>query len=89
MDEARRKKNTPLLQNTQHGGRERETEREKEREREREREKNVSFPPPHLSPGGDVDRLPLWKHYSLTAPWQEFITAQPNVEIFSAKCQHM
>lgn len=61
---------------------------EEEREREREK-KNVSFPPPHLSPGGDVDRLPLWKHYSLTAPWQEFITAQPNVEIFSAKCQHM
>lgn len=59
-----------------------------EEEREREK-KNVSFPPPHLSPGGDVDRLPLWKHYSLTAPWQEFITAQPNVEIFPAKCQHM
>lgn len=59
-----------------------------EEEREGE-EKNVSFPPPHLSPGGDADRLPLWKHYSLTAPWQEFITAQPNVEIFSAKCQRM
>lgn len=58
-------------------------------EEERGSEKNVSFPPPHLSPGGDVDRLPLWKHYSLTAPWQEFITAQPNVEIFFAKCQHM
>lgn len=58
-------------------------------EEERGSEKNVSFPPPHLSPAGDVDRLPLWKHYSLTAPWQEFITAQPNVEIFSAKCQHM
>lgn len=76
MDEARWKI-PPLLPNSRHRG------------RERGREKNVSFPPPHLSPGGDVDSLPLWKHYSLTAPWQEFITAQPHVEIFFAKCQRM
>lgn len=75
MDGARWRKITPRAHthtHTQtphcyqtHGGRE-----------EREREKNVSFPPPHLSPGGAADRLPLWKHYSLTAAWQEFITAQ-------------
>lgn len=66
------------------------TPNDMERKRKRGRRgKNVSFPPPHLSPGGDADRLPLWKHYSLTAPWQEFITAQPNVEIFSGKCQRM
>lgn len=79
MDEASWKKNPPLLLNIQHGW-------DENGDGER---KNVSFSPPHPSPRGEVDSLPLWKHYSLTAPWQEFITAQPVVEIFSAKCQHM
>lgn len=78
-DGASWKTNPSLLPNIQHGWDQKQTQR-----------KNVSFSPPHPCPRGEVDSLPLWKHYSLTAPWQEFITAQPFiVEIFFAKCQRM
>lgn len=78
-DGASWKTNPPLLPNIQRGWDQKQTQR-----------KNVSFSPPHPCPRGEVDSLPLWKHYSLTAPWQEFITAQPFiVEIFFAKCQRM
>lgn len=69
MDEASWKKNPPLLLNIQHSW-----------DESRDGEKNVCFSPPHSSSSGEVDSLPLWKHYSLTAPWQEFITAQPVVK---------
>lgn len=79
MDEASWEKNPPLLLNIQHGW-------DKNGDGERRMSPSLLHIPLR---DGEVDSLPLWKHYSLTAPWQEFITAQPVVEIFSAKCQHM